>query len=387
MRLKPEKSGLATIVFILAGVLVIAGIAIGVISTVFHRAYVTVTPNTYVVNAQASFDAAPGSQTLPYQKVSVTDTASKTVAATGSQQVQNRASGTITIYNAYSTTQQRFITNTRFQTADGLVFRIHAPVVVPGYVMKAGVKSPGTITAVAYADEAGVKYNISASDFTLPGLKDASQHKLIYAKSIAPMSGGFVGEQAVVDPALRSQTISELQAGLDRSLRSKVTAATIAGNIVFNDSITIAYADSPDTPQGNNAVITVSGTATAPAFDENALAHQLASKEGISYDGQLSIKNPASLNVTVNPASAVAAEGPVTANISGTTSLVAVFDQKALANDLAGKSKKDIQTVLPSYPSISSVDVKVYPFWISSVPKDPSKIQVTAVNSATQTNP
>jgi hypothetical protein len=238
-----------------------------------------------------------------------------------------------------------------------------------------------------YADQAGDTYNIPASDFTLPGLTNATQHQLIYAKSIVAMSGGFIGAQAVVDPTLRSQTVSDLESSLDRSLRAKVAAATVAGSVVFNDSIAITYTESPDALQGNNAVISVSGAAIAPAFDENDLAHQLASTANISYDGQLSIKNPASLDVTVTPASAVGTETPISASISGTASLVAAFDPVALANDLAGKDKKDIQAVLPGYPAISAIDVKVYPFWMSSIPSDPAKVQITTVDSASSTNP
>ncbi len=387
MRLKPEKSGFAMAVFIVAGVIVVAGIAIGVVSTVFHRAYVSVTPNAFSVNVQESVPATPDSQTLPYQEVSVTDTASKTVAATGSQQVQNHASGTITIYNAYSTAQQRFITNTRFQTASGLLFRIHAPVVVPGYTMKAGVKVPGTVQATVYADQAGDTYNIPASDFTIPGLTNATQHRLIYAQSVSSMSGGFGGAQAVVDPILRTQTVTDLEASLDRSLRSKVAAATMAGTVVFNDSIAITYTQNPDSLQGSNAVISVSGQALAPAFNENDLAHQIGSTANVSYTGDLAIKNPASLNVTVNPANAIGTQTPITASISGTADLVATFDPTALAKDLAGKSKKDIQSVLPSYPAISAIDVKIYPFWISSLPSDPAKVEITTVDTPPATTP
>lgn len=378
MRLRPEKSRMATFLFIAVAVIVAAGVAIGILSTVFHKAYVTVTPNMFEVNVQESVTAAPGTA-LPYQEVSVSDTASKTVPATGTQHAENHASGTITVYNSFSTSQQRLITNTRFQTASGLVFRVHAPIVVPGYVMKAGVKVPGTVTTTVYADQAGDTYNIPASDFTLPGLKGTKQYQLIFAKSVSPMAGGFIGEQAVVDPTVRSQTVDALKAALDRSLRAKIAAGTPAGSIVFNDTLAVAYADAPDAPQGDNAVVSVSGTASAPAFDENALASQLASTANITYAGPLVIKDPQSLSVSVSQ-SGTGTSTPITAAIAGKALLSAVFDETALVQDLAGKNKHDIAEVLPKYPAISTVDVKVYPFWLSTLP-GAGKIEVTTADT------
>lgn len=371
---------MATFIFVAVAVIVAAGVAIGILSTVFHKAYVTVTPNTFEVNVQESVTAAPGTA-LPYQQISFSDSASKTVPATGTQHAENHASGTITVYNSFSTSPQRLITNTRFQTASGLVFRVHAPIVIPGYTMKAGVKVPGTVTTTVYADQAGDTYNVPASDFTLPGLKGTKQYQLIFAKSVSPMAGGFIGEQAVVDPAVRSQTVDALKAGLDRSIRAKIAAGTPAGSIVFNDTLAVAYTDAPDVPQGDNAaVVSVSGTASAPAFDEDALARQLASTANITYAGPLTINDPQSLSVSVSQ-SGTGTSTPITAAIAGKALLSAVFDKTALIQDLAGKDKRDIAEVLPKYPAISTVDVKVYPFWLSTLP-GAGKIEVDIADAA-----
>lgn len=382
MRLKPEGSGFVRFALILAGILVLAGIVIGVMSTFLHRAYVTVTPYNFSVAVEQSLPAAENSATLPYQKVEVTDTATKSVAATGSQHVENHASGTITVYNAYSTTPQHLITNTRFQTKDGLIFRIHSQITIPGYVMKAGLKVPGSVDAVVYADEAGEKYNVDLTDFTIPGLKGSAQFSLISARSKTAMSGGFIGEQAVVDTALRSQTVDGLRADLQRSLNGKVAAATVAGTLVFPDTITVSYVENPDTIQGNNAVISVSGKADAPAFNENALAHALGAASAGTYDGPLSIENPESLAVHVDQPDAVAADAALTLSLSGTANLVATFNRDQLAADLAGKQKKDIASVLPKYPGVSNIEVKVYPFWLSTLPSDPGKVGIQVVDTA-----
>lgn len=372
--------GFAVVAGIVAVLLVVGVI---VISTVFYRAYITVTPFSFSIPVQGSFAASLSSESLPYQKVSVSDTATKSVPATGTQNVENHSSGTITVYNAYTTTEQRLITNTRFMSPDGLIFRVHAPVVIPGYTMKAGIKVPGSVDVVVYADEAGDKYNIAASDFTIPGLKGSNQYTLIYAKSKSAMTGGFIGEQAVVDPSVRSETIQTLKADLERSLRAKIGDALPVGAIVFNDSISITYTEAPDTAEGNNAVISVSGTATAPAVNENALALALAGTGQVSYQGILRLDSQNDLRVTVDAPENIGTETPINLAISGTARLVAAYDTEKLAEDLAGISKKDIQAVLPNYPAISNIDVKIYPFWRGGLPADPSKLKISEEVSST----
>jgi len=381
MRLEPEKSRFANMVYIGAALIVLAAIGIGVASTVFHRAYVTATPYRFTAQVDTTLDSSPQSSSLPYHKVEVSDTVTKSVPATGSQHVENHASGVITVFNSYSTTQQRLITNTRFATADGKIYRIHEPIVVPGYSTKAGVKVPGSIDVTAYADQAGDTYNTDLTNFTIPGLKGSKQYTLIFAHSKTPMTGGFIGEQAVVDAALRTQTIDGLKADLNRSLQSKIHAAVVAGSVIFDDSIHITYTENSDTVQGGNAVLSVSGTAAAPAFVEDALAHELATDTTSTYSGPLALENPTELSVNVDSPIAVTQEQSISVSISGSAKLVSTYNSAQLAKDLAGKSKNDIQSVLPQYPGLSNLEVKIYPFWLSGLPSDPAKVIIQSTPS------
>lgn len=364
-------------IFVVIGVIILAAAVLGIISTFFHRATVSVTPHRYTATVDATFQTSADDPMLPYQNVTAEDTASKAVAASGSQHVQNSASGTVTIYNAYTTKSERLITNTRFQTADGLIFHIHTPVTVPGYTMKAGVKVPGQVDATVYADAAGDTYNVPASDFTLPGLTNPTEHSQIYAKSTSPMSGGFVGEQAVVDPTLRSQTVDALKADLQRSLTAKILATAPQGDVVFPDTIVITYTEKTDVSDGKgNATVAVVGSAKAPALPITALAKAIADSSNLSSASSLSIENPADLSVHVNSPDSIGSDTPLQLAVSGSAKLVAVFDPANLARDLAGKKTAEAQTVLPGYPGISDIVVKVYPFWRSDIPSDPANITV-----------
>lgn len=381
--MRPNRPrGMAGIMLIVAGVLIVLGVVLGVVSTFFHRAYVSVTPNRYTAVIQSTFESSPDNAQLPYEKVTAEDTASKTVPATGSQHVENHASGTITVYNSYSTKSERLITNTRFATKDGLIYKVHSPIVIPGYTMKAGVKVPGTADVVVYADEAGDKYNSGPQDFTIPGLKGSKQYDLMFAKSKAPLAGGFVGEQAVVDPTVRAQAVESLKADLERSLRDKIIATAPSGSLVFADTVSISYAEGTDTVDGQNAKVSVSGTASAPAFPETAFAAVLANAGGVSSESPLKVENPGDLSVHLNTPDALGSQTPLSLAVSGSANLVSVVDTEQLAKDLAGKNKGNVQAVLPAYPGIADIVVKVYPFWRSQIPQNIKDITVELVKKA-----
>ena len=268
------------------------------------------------------------------------------------------------------------ITNTRFATKDGKIYRVHTPIVIPGYTTKAGIKVPGTIDVVVYADEAGDTYNSGPVDFTIPGLKGSKQYDLIFAKSKTPLAGGFIGEQAVVDPTVRASALESLKADLERSLRDKILTAAPSGSLVFNDTVSISYAEGTDTVEGENAKISVSGTAVAPAFPETSFANVLATAGGITAEAPLKVENPTDLSVHLNTPDALGTETPITIAVSGSLGLVSIIDTEQLAKDLAGKNKGSVQTVLPAYPGIADIVVKVYPFWRSQIPANAKDVSI-----------
>lgn len=383
--MRPDRPrGMAGVMLLVAGILIVLGVVLGVMSTFFHRAYISVTPHQYSATVDTTLESSPDSPLLPYQKVMAEDTVVKTVPATGSKHVENRASGTITVYNSFSTKSERLITNTRFANKDGLIYRVHTPIVIPGYTMKAGVKVPGTIDIVVYADEAGEKYNSVPTDFTIPGLKGSKQYDLLFAKSKTPLSGGFIGEQAVVDPTVRAQAVESLKADLERSLREKIRVNTPPSYVVFSDTVSITYAEGTDTVEGENARVSVTGNAVTPAFPEASFAQAVATAGGVTASAPLSIQNSNSLSVHINTPDAVGTETPLSITVSGSAELVSIIDVEQLAKDLAGKNKDSVQTVLPAYPGIADIIVKVYPFWRSQIPDNFKEITIELVEGLDQ---
>lgn len=113
--------------------------------------------------------------------------------ATGKLFQGKNATGTITIINL-SNAPWDLAERTRFQTDEGLVFRIPRAVRVPA----ARPEIPGMLDVTVSADEfdasgqiIGSRGNIPASRFFLPGIKNPENQKKLYGESNNSFSGGL----------------------------------------------------------------------------------------------------------------------------------------------------------------------------------------------------
>ena len=107
----------------------------------------------------------------------------------GEEEVENYASGFVTIHNNFDTNSQDLVATTRFESPEGYIFRIRDKVTVPG--MKDG--QSGILKVKVYADEPGEDYNISSTRFTVPGFAGSPRFDDFYAVSDSSMEGGMVG--------------------------------------------------------------------------------------------------------------------------------------------------------------------------------------------------
>ncbi|MCL9972134.1 MAG: hypothetical protein NBV63_01860 [Candidatus Pacebacteria bacterium] len=380
----PHTSNSWIFIWIAVGALVIAAGTVLFMSTVSHSAEASVTLMEWKSDISGTYTAG-GETPLAYTPVKVVESGTRTVPATGMTDAQDRASGTIVVSNLHSTKSQRLITNTRFATQDGKVYRIHAPITVPGYTMKNGQKVAGTIEAQIYADQPGDTYNVDSADFKLPGLKGSQQYDQITARTKTPIMGGFIGKRATIEKSVRDQAVAEVKAELDRTLRERIKAEAPSTALVFQDSVRISYIEAPDTASDAEATIQVTGTALAPAFDAAALARELAARASVAADSTLELKNAPELTYTEAQGEGLSEGGALSFNLSGTAHIAAQFDSAKFAADLAGKSKSQTQAVRSSYQALTGpLDVDVYPFWLSTLPKNPERITVTVKGALDQ---
>jgi len=344
---------------------------------------ITVIPRSQAVVFDSSMQfsaypdgSAPGSLSYTTSNVEFED--SKVVAASGTQQAEEKARGTITIVNNYSADPVRLIATTRFETPEGLVFRITEDVSVPG---KKGTV-PGELSANVIADAAGEKYNVGpTSKFTLPGLKgNAAMYADVYARSSSAMTGGFIGERPVVAPADIETARSEIRGRLEQKVREAVAEKNTGDSVALFDLAKVTYVSLPTFPEGQgSARIRESVKAEIVVFAGGDFAQTVA--KGVSADAEQSsvfLKNPESLRAALVEGEQPESPGPVpiTFTLSGTAQIVWNVDKLALAEALAGREESAFEAIVASFPGIDEARARIQPFWKNSFPEDPSTIQV-----------
>lgn len=146
---------------------------------------------TVTVKLDSSLDLE--NNIIPGQKVDNEKILAQDFQATGKATKEAKATGTITVYNAYSSTPRTFIPS-RFVSADGKLFWSTEKISVPGYTKEGNKVIPGEVQVPVIASEAGPEYNIEATTFAMPGLAGTALYTTIYAKSFEPMTGGYIGE-------------------------------------------------------------------------------------------------------------------------------------------------------------------------------------------------
>jgi hypothetical protein len=360
-------------------IIVVAGLAL----IAFRKTSVTVTPrsHTIVLTDATQFTAYPASSsatgTLTYTLQTSDLDDSEVVAVTGTTSIPAaKASGSITVYNNYSTAPVRLVKTTRFQTPDGLVFRVPADVTVPG---KTG-STPGKVQVTVIADQDGSQYNVGpVSRFTLPGLKsNADMYANVYASSAASMAGGASASNGPgVDPGTLASTIAKLQASLQAKAQAAAAAQSASGGMVLPGLTQITFTQGANTPEAGGSVrIHETAHVQVPVFDAAAFATAVGSAVSADTGAE---------SITLVPGSGFSAQiagtptlgtDPLPLTLTGQAQLIWNIDTAALAQALAGRDQSAFQTIIGGFPGIAEARARVEPFWRSTFPTNPKDINI-----------
>ncbi len=350
-------------------------------------AKVTVYPKVKEISVQSEFVGytAPQAGELSYELLTLNATAEKQVTAAGKENVSEQATGKIFVYNT-GTKPQRLITNTRFETSEGLIFRIKDSIEVPPATTDAkGNTVPGKVVTDVFADKAGEEYNIAPSRFTVPGLKGSEQFDAIYAESSAVFTGGFDGEKYIIDEAELQTAKQQLHIELRDTLIAQLREQVPAGFILYETAITFVFESLPSTEYGDSlATIKEQARLQVPIFKAKEFATYIAEKSIPDYkDEPVYILDPSTLAFSyTDPLTAQADIAGYTSldfTIKGTAKIIWEFDGEKLKKDLLNLQKNEATTVFSNYRAIANAEAEIRPFWVSSYPADTDEIEVVTI--------
>ncbi len=373
-----RKKGLSrfmTWLFVLIAIFVLL-IAIG---NFFSGTTINVIPKSAKVSLDASFQSEKGSQgpDLGHEILSLSRESSLSIKATAEEEVENKASGRITIYNEFSSAPQRLVKNTRFESKDGKIYRIDKSVDVPGRI---SINTAGSIEVTVMADEPGEKYNIGLTDFTIPGFKsDSTRYSKFYAKSKTEMTGGFVGKMKVVGQEKMISAEAELKKSLEDALLSEATAQLPESFVFYNEMSTVVF-DKPVTVAGVGDEVTLkqSGTIYAAIFSNDLLAKAIARKAITNYDGaSISIPDIGLLSVKpISKLTDIVEKDTLQFELNGRAVIVWQFDAQKLRLAFLEKNKNDFESIISEFPAIKSGNAVIWPLWVRQFPDNIEKIKI-----------
>ncbi|MFA5778308.1 MAG: hypothetical protein WC870_02375 [Candidatus Paceibacterota bacterium] len=349
------------------------------ISFLFSKVEVKVDPKTedLVLNENLSANK-DSSNDLFFNLVVIPGEESGIVPATGEKEMSLKATGTVIVYNAFSSSPQTLSIDTRLEGSNGKIYKTQTKTVVPGMNNK-GI--PGSIEVKIYASVAGTEYNSSPLDFKIVGFKGTSKYLKIYARSKGEIIGGFKGKIPAVSDAEKTSALANLKTTLEAKLLQKATDQIPSGFVLFKDAIFLNTNENnvSFTAKENNLMITMKGTLYGFIFDEQKLTKKIAKDNIEKYDGSdIYISNIKNLIFTLANKDNISFGDiqNINFNLSGPAKIVWKLDINKFITDLLGKSKKDFNQVLFQYGNIDSATLIISPVWKRSIPDQSKKIKV-----------
>ena len=314
---------------------------------------------------------------IPAQLIKVEKRETKDFPTTGESEGSQKARGIITIYNNYSVDPQGLVATTRFIAKDsGKLFRLVKTITVPGGKMEGGKLIPGSIDAEVLADQPGADYNIGPSDFSIPGFSGTPKYTGFYGKSKAAMVGGSIGKSKIVsagDLENASKTLNDLlKTSQAQELKNQIPAnmKLLDGALQEGKPEITFSASAGDAAENFTATIKVQ--IVALVFDPKYINDLAAKNNSALSSGKIDNRNIDYINWKVN-----FDKGQISMDLKISQEGTGKIDIANLKKILAGKDEVEIRKSLSQISEVQSAKISFWPFWVKSMPVQPSKIEVT----------
>lgn len=339
----------------------------------------------------------------------ITTTVRRTIlqGSTGKIFQGQNARGRLTVYN----TQPKpwpLIPNTRFQTTEGVVFRIQQFVTVPPN--RGGVNGSIDVDVTAdgldaYNQPAGDRGNIQPSKLFLPGL-NADNQKKIFAESKIAFVGGSTAVKKKVSPEDIIAATNKLKKDLEDSVEAELDRAIQEKNNNLADRSNFALLKGKLAYTLSEPRISIASDVAGKELDQFEAVGEM-DVTGVYFNLQevLSIMK-AELKIRKSPDKRIVKidESTITYRIfdvdPGTKKIKVTATLKGLEeydinptrengerliqkikDHIVGRKTQDAKEYILSLPEIATVEIKNWPIWAPTIPGIPDNISVELVSS------
>lgn len=298
--------------------------------------------------------------------------------ASGTEKVERNATGKITIYNAYSSSNQAIVKGTRFITTGGKIFRTVKALIIPGAKISEGKIIPSSIGADVTAESPGAEYNLAGGQtWRIPGFEGTPKFNGFYGESKEAMAGGFVGDVKVPTAsdiaALKDKAHQELLA----SVRAAVLIAvpkelkTVDGVASYNVTKEEVL---DDVDEKGEFKLVLAAETKIMAFDEASLRQAVESRLEVDTPGMgFKLQD---YEIEYGKASVDFGTGKAAIPLTVHSEWTQEFDIQTFKDAVAGKSAEDFNSYVIKTSEIRSATIDLWPFWVREVPENKNRVKV-----------
>lgn len=350
---------------------------------------------------RAELDARPGNMIPSYRLTTQIDKVF-TFQSTGKNAEGGKNSiGKVKIQNT-SGSEWPLVPKTRFQTADGLVYRIDRQVIVPG----GSASKPGELEIQVMADPLdafgqpiGERGNLKGEvKFFLPALSAENQKK-IFAANVGDFSGGVTNVVKFISKedteAARAKMDSDLRAAAEAELQSVVTKrnenqntklALLTGkNLIEFGTPNIIIPTNIEGQKLESFDVKGSMVVSSVAYDMDELMSilkrevrlkknpekTLASVDAESLTYKLIDYDKANQKITITATIQGIEEFEVSPKKENGERLI-----KKIKESIVGKDIREARDFIQNLPEIEKVEINTWPAWAPTLPSVPDNIKV-----------
>ena len=369
---------------ILIGAAVILLIAFLVWAIFFApRAIVEITAKTSSENISTSVQLAQNAQTdatkgtIKAVQVEEKIDASVDFQATGTQEQGEAASGSMTLSKG-TPNDVTVPTGTGFSSGDCTFVtreQVTVPGATPGRWNGTGfTTTPGTETVSVKATAIGEQCNLDARSYssTIGGISARG----------GSMTGGSKKTLKIVTQADVQKASEQIAQQNNSDVKAKLEAKFGKNIKVIDSSLRTLKADTAPSPQvgqeapngtaklTSSVTYAMNGVSTSELesfIDKAALAKLSKESDQRVYDSGAGSAQLADFAAT---------DTGGTANLTATAKVGPQINDDDIKKRTAGKKFGDIQSDLKSIQGVDNVEVHFWPFWVSTVPSDPAKVDI-----------
>ena len=312
----------------------------------------------------------------------------------------NNASGKITVINTAGY-DWPLVVSTRFQTNEGIVFRIPNEILIPAATSSGAGKAEVYVVADAqdaYGQIVGERGNIGPTSFFLPGLKESSR-SVLYAESSDNMAGGVTDYTTHVSlediEAGKSKLAEILYKAVEEELQKEIDKKNdledfdckllVGEDAIWTSDVTVNSVGDIEGASVDQFEVSGSLTTAGYCYSQSEMIALLTQELMLKKSPQKKLVrvNEDTITYRIFEKDSLNNKIKITANIKGIEEYDIDPEKEngarlinKIREHILGKNIEDAKNYIQNLPEVNKVEIESWPAWSPTIPTVPDNIDV-----------